>query len=198
LSPFLLSVPKAATPFDWRIVFGNDFPVECEVGCGKGLFLLQSALANPQVNYLGVEVERKYQLFTANRIAKRHLTNVRLVHADGRTFLRDCVPAASLRAIHVYFPDPWWKRRHHKRRLFTSDFAKECARTLWPGGVLHLATDVDEYFQVMQKLLDEIRELHLNPDDNSVGQVQTNFERKAKEQGKKILRGDYRKEGKPG
>ncbi len=118
LTPYLLEVPEAPAPFDWRAVFGNEHPVEVEIGFGKGLFLVTAAQACPGVNFLGIEVVRKYQLFTATRVAKRDLANVRLAKADARAFLRDCVAPASVQAVHVYFPDPWWKKRHHKRRVF--------------------------------------------------------------------------------
>ena len=107
LGPYLLPLPDPPAPIDWPALFGNDHPVELEVGFGKGLFLLTAALAHPGTNFLGVEVVRKYQLFTATRMAKRHLRNVRLACADARLFLSDCVGSASLRAVHVYFPDPW-------------------------------------------------------------------------------------------
>ena len=108
LEPYLLSLPDPPAPIDWPALFGNNHPVELEVGFGKGLFLLTAALANPDVNFVGVEVVRKYQLFTATRLAKRQVPNVRLACADARLFLRDCVAAASVQAVHVYFPDPWW------------------------------------------------------------------------------------------
>ena len=74
---------------------------------------------------------------------------MRVACADARLFLRDCVAAASVQAVHVYFPDPWWKTRHHKRRVFTAEFVAECARVLRPGGRLHIATDVRRNTQVM-------------------------------------------------
>ena len=122
LAPYLLTVPDPTALLDFQTVFGNTRPVEMEIGFGKGLFLLNTAISRPDVNFLGVEIERKYQLFTANRIAKRGLANVRLVCADARAFLRDCIRADSVQALHVYFPDPWWKTRHRKRRLWTPEF----------------------------------------------------------------------------
>src|SRR5205807_7068201 len=118
LQPYLFELPKSGSgppaPLDWRAVFGNDHPVEIEVGFGKGLFLLNAATARPDVNFAGIEIERKYQLFTATRLAVRKLGNVRVACADARLALRDHVPGASVQAVHVYFPDPWWKKRHHK------------------------------------------------------------------------------------
>ena len=142
LSPYLLEVPEEARALTWRDVFGNDHPIEIEVGFGKGLFLVTSALAQPDVNFVGIEIMRKYQLFTATRMAKRGLKNVRLAKADARLLLRDRVAAGSVQAMHVYFPDPWWKKRHHKRRVFTAQFARECERVLH-GRPMHIATDVE-------------------------------------------------------
>jgi tRNA (guanine-N7-)-methyltransferase len=198
LAPYLFQVPDPPTSLDWPTLFGNDHPVEIEIGFGKGLFLVTSALANPATNYLGVEIERKLQLFTANRIAKRELRNVRLVKADGRLFLRDCVRADSVQAVHVYFPDPWWKQRHRKRRVFTAEFAAQCVRVLKPGGHLHLATDVEEYFHVIIELVAKQAQMHrvsltkmdAHPDD---AEFQTNFERKSVMQGRSVNRAVYRR-----
>src|SRR5262249_23544597 len=131
---------------DWSLVFGNANPVEIEVGFGKGLFLVNAGAAWPQTNFFGIEIERKYTLFTATRLAKRGLRNVKVAAYDARQFLCEFVGSASIGAIHVYFPDPWWKNRHRKRRLLTESFAAECARVLVPGGRLHLVSDVQEYF----------------------------------------------------
>jgi len=193
LEPYVLTVSDPPAPLDWQAVFGNDRPVELEVGFGKGLFLLTAAQAHPEVNYAGVEIVRKYQLFTATRLAKRGLANMRVACADARMFLRDGVAAGSLAGLHVYFPDPWWKKRHHKRRVFTAEFVAECARVLRLGGHLWAATDVPEYHQVMVALTAaEPRFQPLPPPEP--GQPAhdldylTNFERKFRKQGKPIYR----------
>jgi tRNA (guanine-N7-)-methyltransferase len=194
LAPYLLELParpaREVTPLDWKAIFDNGQPVEIEVGCGKGLFLLTTALARPEVNFLGVEIVRKYQLFTATRIAKRSLKNVRLSCADARTLLSENVPAASVQAVHVYFPDPWWKRKHHKRRVFTAEFVASVARVLRPGGHLHVATDVEEYFGVMRELIAASTDLQIvdSLDSKSEFDCLTNFERKARLIGKPIYR----------
>jgi tRNA (guanine-N7-)-methyltransferase len=177
-------------------VFGNDRPIELEVGFGKGLFLINAAQVFPAVNFLGIEIERKLQLFTATRLAKRGLTNVRLVKADARSFIRDCINAGSLQAIHVYFPDPWWKKRHMKRRVFTAEFAAQCERALRVGGRLHIATDVEDYFRVMTELvaqcpgLQPLPATEARPAEHDLDYL-TNFERKFRKAGKPIWRALY-------
>jgi tRNA (guanine-N7-)-methyltransferase len=198
LQPYLLALPDPPAPLEWRQVFGNDHPVELEVGFGKGLFLVRAAEACPAVNFAGVEIVRKYVFFTATRLAKRNLTNVRLVCADARLFLRDCVAKGSLQAVHVYFPDPWWKKRHHKRRVFTAEFAAQCERVLRPGGNLHVVTDVADYFAIMCELLEQQPGLRFLPPpepreaEHDLDYL-TNFERKFRQQGKSIFRGLYEK-----
>jgi tRNA (guanine-N7-)-methyltransferase len=191
LAPFLLDVPVSPASLDVQALFGNRQPLVAEIGFGKGLFLITAAQAAPELNFLGVEILRKYQLFTAARLAKRRLRNVRLVKADARDLLRDFVASGSVRALHVYFPDPWWKRRHAKRRLFTDMFVEQCERVLEPGGRLHLATDVADYFQFISNLISahpclmalpapEIRQASHDLD------YRTNFERKFRQQGRPV------------
>ena len=193
LARYLLEVPLAPTPLDWRAVFGNDRPVELEVGFGKGGFLVESALAHPQTNYLGVEIDRALQLYVATRLAKRELRNVRVVQTDARLFLRDWVSTASVHAVHVYFPDPWWKKRHKKRRLFTEAFTQECVRILQLGGRLNIASDVEEYFAVMTGLVEATARFCPRPREPAAA-VMTNFERKAREQGREVWRGEYQRD----
>jgi len=187
--------PALSAYLDWQIVFGNDHPVEVEVGFGKGLFLLCAAQARPQANFLGIEIERKYQLFTANRLAKRGLVNVRLACTDARIFFRDCIADCSVQAIHIYFPDPWWKKRHHKRRVFTEEFAGQCARVLVRGGELFVLTDVADYFALIQKLLARQPALTPLPPDQATAAADldylTNFDRKYRQEGRAIHRATY-------
>ncbi len=196
LAPWLLGIPDPPRPLDWATVFGNERPVEIEVGFGKGLFLLTASQACPDVNFLGVEIVRKYQLFTATRLAKRGLGNVRLVQADARLFLRDFVTDGSVQAVHVYFPDPWWKKRHQKRRVFTPEFAGQCERVLRAGGHLYVVTDVEQYFQVMTHLVAErpgLRRLpppELREPAHDLDYL-TNFERKFRKEGRPIYRAVY-------
>jgi tRNA (guanine-N7-)-methyltransferase len=183
-------------PIDWATLFGNDHPVEIEVGTGKGLFLLTAATGRPGTNFFGIEVVRKYQLYAATRYAVRKLPNVKTACADAKLVLRDYVPAGSVAAVHVYFPDPWWKKRHRKRRVFTPEFSADAAKALRPGGVLHLATDVEEYFGVMTgivRAMPAFREVRsaVSTEPVEVAGFETNFERKARLKGTPVWRADY-------
>jgi tRNA (guanine-N7-)-methyltransferase len=124
----------SAAPIDWVNFFGDTNPIELEIGSGKGLFLTNAAQSRPDVNYLGIELSRKYAIHAATRLARKELRNAKVWCGDGRAIMSRLVPDQSLRGVHVYFPDPWWKTRHKKRRVFTSELVREIARTLGPGG----------------------------------------------------------------
>ena len=200
LAPYLLSdVPRGAPAprIVWRDLFGNDNPVEIEVGFGKGLFLTTAAAARPDVNYFGIEIVRKYQLFAATRLAIRKLTNVRVACADARVLLHNRVAPATVQAVHVYFPDPWWKTRHRKRRVFTPEFAHTAGRILRPGSRLLLATDVEAYHGVMTHIVRDLgaafRTMPPPPptDPRHDMDYLTNFERKFRREGRPIYRSAY-------
>ena len=191
-SPLLLPAPALA----WQQIFSNAHPVEIEVGFGKGMFLASSASARPDTNFLGIEIERKYVLLTATRVAHRQLANVKLACTDARWFLRERVAEASVAALHVYFPDPWWKNRHRKRKLLNRDFAVQCARVLQPGGRLLFSTDVADYFAETLEMLKEVPALAaLEP--ASAAEALTNFERKYREEGRPIYRAWHEKTAVP-
>ena len=199
LAPYLLPLPDPPAPFEWTAVFGSDQPVEVEIGFGKGLFLLNASQSRPDLHFVGVEIVRKFQLYTATRLALHERRNARLACADGRLFLRDRVAPSSLQALHVYFPDPWWKKRHKKRLLFTPEFAAECTRVLRPGGRLHFATDVEDYFHMVAGLIAVHPTLQPLPPPtpgeptNDLDYL-THFERKFRKQGKPIWRACYEKQ----
>ncbi len=181
----------------WPTLFGNANPVEIEVGMGKGLFLLNAALARPETNFFGIEIVRKYQLYAATRYAIRGLPNVKTACADAKGVLRDFVPPASVAAVHVYFPDPWWKARHKKRRVFTPEFAALAARVIVPRGRLYIASDVEEYFGVMTAIVDAMPAFAVRPEEENLAAPRTeagfatNFERKALEGGGAVWRVVY-------
>jgi tRNA (guanine-N7-)-methyltransferase len=191
LAPYLLNPPDPPAVLNWSTIFGNDHPVELEIGFGKGAVLVAAGQARSEVNFVGVEIDRALQLYVASRLARRSLRNVRLVKADARQFVRDCVADASVAAVHVYFPDPWWKTRHKKRRVFTGEFAAACQRVLRPDGRLLLATDVEEYFGVMTNHVAEhtrLKPISWPAQDQA---WETNFERKARQQGRSVWRAAY-------
>lgn len=202
LAPWLFpDVARGAIgpPVVWSDLFGNDHPVEVEVGFGKGLFLATASGARPEINFFGIEIVRKFQLLAATRMLKLGRSNVKLACGDGSALLRDRVAAGSVQGVHVYFPDPWWKSRHKKRRVFTEEFARTAARILKPEGVLYLVTDVEEYFGVMRSIVDvmttEFAEIPPPPPSAVEHDMDylTNFERKFRKEGRPIYRASYRR-----
>jgi tRNA (guanine-N7-)-methyltransferase len=137
----------------WRAVFGNARPVEIEIGPGRGDVITAFAAAHPGVNFFGIEAQAWYAARCQARAARLRLGNVRVIAADARCVLRHLVPDASVHAIHVYFPDPWPKKRHGKRRLFSTGFTADLRRVLVTGGVVYVATDLEEVFAAMRGAL---------------------------------------------
>ncbi len=199
LQPYLLPTPRPdwanqLARLNWQATFGNDHPVEIEVGFGKGGWLVAAAEQHRDVNFLGIEVMRGLQLYAATRLATRGLTNARVACTDAKWLLANCVATHSVETVHVYFPDPWWKARHKKRRVFTDEFAAAVERVLIPDGKLHIATDVEEYFGVMTELVaarPAFREIGRRIDRETTDAPMTNFERKAIEKGGSVWRAEY-------
>jgi len=146
-------VAYAQQPLDFRVLFGRDAPVVVEVGFGMGETTARIAQENPGVNYLGIEVHAPGVGSLLRQVEASGLENVRVVSHDAVEVLRDMVPPASLAGIHVFFPDPWPKKRHHKRRLVQPAFAALAASRLAPGGYMHVATDWEEYAQQVLEVL---------------------------------------------
>ena len=134
-------------------VFGRAGPVHIEIGTGKATFLLNQAKAQTEVNFLGIERANKFYRYAVDRLGRWGLTNVRIVRTDAATFLADFVPDNCVDCFHIYFPDPWPKRRHHKRRFLNEANLQQLLRCLKPGGQLRIATDDDDYFQQIQWLI---------------------------------------------
>jgi tRNA (guanine-N7-)-methyltransferase len=190
--------PTEAVPdgIDWAALYGNEHPVELEVGPGKGLFLANAARAYPERNFLGVEISRKYAGLAAERLAKQSLHNAKVWAGDVRDVLTHQVEERSVRAVHVYFPDPWWKKRHKKRRVFTGALVAQIERVLQPGGELHVASDVEDYFAVIRELIAASPAFRERPaPDVKVPEHDldylTNFERKYRIEGRPIFRASY-------
>lgn len=170
-------------PVDFAAIFGNDHPVEIEVGTGKGTFLVRRATLCPERNFLGIEWANAYFLYAADRMRRRNLTNVRMLRDDARDCIIRRVPDASVDVLHVYYPDPWPKRKHHKRRFFVPPTVEAIVRILRPGGRLSFATDHAEYFASMSANLNAHTGLRqVDFDDASVGieagRVDSNYEHK--------------------
>ncbi|HKQ36858.1 MAG TPA: tRNA (guanosine(46)-N7)-methyltransferase TrmB [Verrucomicrobiae bacterium] len=133
-------------------LFPTDQPLELELGAGDGSFLIAWAKANPQHNFLGVE-RLLGRIRKIERKAKRAgLTNVRLMRIEASYFLEYLLPRGSVTALHIYFPDPWPKRKHRKNRLINDALAETCAHVLAPGGTIYLRTDDADYFGQMQSV----------------------------------------------
>lgn len=162
----------------WSGIFQNDHPVEVEIGSGTGTFLVPAAAANQEINFLGIENARSRAKMVEEAVHQQGLRNVIVLAADGGCVVDQLIPAASVSAYHVYFPDPWWKRRHHRRRLFTPAFVAALARTLIPGGRLYVATDVDLVIELMLATIASVPQLRRDPALRSPRRSQTTFERK--------------------
>ena len=166
------------------------------MGSGKGLFLERAALARTDHNFLGVELSRKYARFAAARLAKRKLPNAAVVHGDGLRLFEEVLPEESLAAVHVYFPDPWWKARHKKRRVLNERFLANVVRTLQPAGRFHFWTDVEEYFHTTLDLIARTTPLEgplpvaeLAPEHDL--DFRTHFERRTRLAGSAVYRAEF-------
>lgn len=176
----------------WTAVFGNDHPVHIEIGPGRGEFLVQSAHGDPHHNYFAIERSRGRTRDIERRLDKRpELRNARVVNGDAACVLA-LLPDASVAAYAVLFPDPWWKIRHHRRRLITREFVATMRRTLVPGGTIELATDVAGYFEVAQDCLNADPGLELL-ESGIADAPSTSFSRKAQRQGTPIHRSVHRR-----
>jgi tRNA (guanine-N7-)-methyltransferase len=169
---------------DFIQIFGRSGPVQIEVGSGRATFLVNQAKAQPEVNFLGIEWARKFWRHAIDRIGRWGLTNVRIVRADAPVFLQDFVPEGSVDCFHIYFPDPWPKKAHHKRRFLQPSTVELMLRLLKRGGEIRIATDHAEYYEqikgVMLGFSDRLEETEfVRPagarEDELVG---TNYERK--------------------
>ena len=142
-------VNYSAGPLDWPNLFGRHAPRILEIGFGMGQATAEIARAHPENDYLGVEVHPPGVGALLRLIGEAQLTNVRIIQHDAVEVLHNMIPEASLNGIHIFFPDPWHKKRHHKRRLIQAPFVELLASRLRPGGYLHLATDWLDYARQM-------------------------------------------------
>ena len=142
-----------AAPLDFAHAFGRRAPVVVEVGFGMGETTARIAAEHPGVDYLAIEVHSPGVGSLLKQLDEGGLSNVRIVAHDAVEVLREMVPEGSLAGMHIFFPDPWPKKRHHKRRLVQPDFAALAASRLVPGGYLHVATDWQEYAEHVLQVL---------------------------------------------
>lgn len=198
LSRHFKTFDQLPRPWSVRELFGREAPLEVEIGSGKGLFLRTAAAARPEINYLGIEIAPRYARFAAAGLAKHKLNNAMVVVGDAGPLFRDLLPDAALAAIHVYFPDPWWKRRHKRRRVLNDSIAHDLQRTLQPGGSLHFWTDVEEYFQSGLAMFAEFTSLagplpvSETPAEHDLD-YRTHFERRTRLHGQPVYRAEFRK-----
>ena len=153
LSEYLYELEAAPQPLNPTHFFGRSAPLEIEVGSGKGLFLQTVAASHPDHNYLGVEIAKKYAKYCAARLARQSLANAKMISGDAGRLFQAWLADEVVTAVHVYFPDPWWKKRHKKRRVMNESFIRQIERVLARGGELHFWSDVEEYFQSTLELI---------------------------------------------
>jgi len=184
-------LPPGDGPLDLPAAFGRRAPVILEIGFGNGDALLAMAAAAPAVDFLGVEVHPPGVGHCLLGIARLGLANVRLVMADAIELLRDRLVAGSLAGVHLYFPDPWPKKRHHKRRIVQPEFLALLASRLAPGGYFHVATDWPDYAAHIQAVVAGSADFVAAPDGATgplaaVGRPRTRFEARGERLGNPI------------
>ena len=176
--------------FSWAEMFSKEQIVELEFGSGKGGFLVDYATKHPEINVLGSEWDPKWAHYGARRINRNNLENAKLLRGDIFYFVRDYIPDSSLNAAHMYFPDPWPKKKHHKNRLLRPDFLVELQRVLKPDSFFYWGTDHQEYNELSVELfentefIDVVEKNTASPTDG----IMTNFEAKYIEEGRPIYR----------
>jgi tRNA (guanine-N7-)-methyltransferase len=199
LSKHLCDTDQLPNDLSSKSLFGNQYPLELEVGSGKGLFIDNASLANPEHNYLGVEIIAKYAKHSAAKLARRQATNAMMISGNAEPLLAKSIAEGSLEAVHVYFPDPWWKKRHRKRRVLNEQSIINLTRCLRPGGRFHFWTDVLDYFEDTVELIAEISPI-LGvpiPEDEIAAthdlDYRTHFERRSRQNSIPVYRIRYEK-----
>lgn len=187
LAPEGRPVHSPISPADF---FGKPGPFEVEIGCGKGGFLVEYCERHPGVPFVGLEWENEIACLAARRLQKRsHLPHARVLLGDAFYFFRDFLPDACVAAFHMYFPDPWPKKRHHKNRLMGPRFMEQVHRTAVPDAPFHWGTDHAEYNAEAQAVFASLPWLEMEiPEADPTEGIQTNFEKKYRKQGKPIYR----------
>jgi tRNA (guanine-N7-)-methyltransferase len=179
------------TVIEWPALFGNHNPVELEIGIGKAGFLLRRAQTHPTINFVGIEWAGKFYRHAVDRLQRWNVPNARIIRTDASHFIRVQCPRGSLAALHIFHPDPWPKKRHHKRRLIQKPFVDAVVACLVPGGRWAVQTDHHDYFEQIRALLIACPELEEAPFDDPefcIGPagVATNYELKYRREGRPI------------
>ncbi|WP_459555731.1 tRNA (guanine(46)-N(7))-methyltransferase TrmB [Lacunimicrobium album] len=198
LRPYFISLDELPLPLDPQELFVARQPLEIDVGCGRGLFVHNASTSTPEVNFLGLELDFKEGRRGAMRLKKKEQPNARVIGGDAKKALSQYFPEACAEKVHVYFPDPWWKNKHHKRRLFTADFVEMVLKMLVDGGELHLWTDVTDYWEMVREtmqpvtLFEELEPPAEREPEHDLD-YQTSFERKKRQSGWPIYRGRWKR-----
>ena len=175
-------------PVDAAALFGRRAPLEVEIGTGKARFLIESARAHPDRDFLGIERALAYYRICRERVARSGLQNARMLRADGRIFVDTALSPCSVRAFHIYFPDPWPKKKQKKRRLLDGVFLELVASRLKPGGILRIATDHPDYGSKLGLLIETVPALERLPWDALALPPPTHYELKYAREGRPIWR----------
>ena len=188
-------MPRFGVPFspaflDLEAVFGRKAPKILEIGFGMGETTARIASEHPENDYLGVEVHTPGVGALLKRVDELALTNVRVIQHDAVEVVRDMVPPSTLAGVHVFFPDPWPKKRHHKRRLLQLPFAELLASRLAPGGYFHVATDWQEYAEHILATLGAVRDLE-NPHPGFAARPADRPETKFENRGRRLGHGSW-------
>jgi tRNA (guanine-N7-)-methyltransferase len=189
-----LAEPRGLVPLPadcWQQIFGNDRAVAVEIGPGRGEFLLASAQRTPARNFYAIERSAARARAIAAKLARAGVDNARVLWADAACVI-DLLPPSCVAAFHIQFPDPWWKRRHQKRRLWTPHFVAALCRVLIADGTIELITDVGDYFAFAQACLDTEPRLERVTTDVPL-ELPTSFAHKAQRRGAVIWRSVHRR-----
>ncbi|TVP93315.1 MAG: tRNA (guanosine(46)-N7)-methyltransferase TrmB [Thioalkalivibrio sp.] len=187
-------------PVDLPALFGRDAPLTLEIGFGNGESLAWQAERMPERDFIGIEVHRPGVGHLLGELERRGLRNVRVFNEDAVEVLETRIPPASLDTVQVFFPDPWHKKRHHKRRLIRPDFVRLLASRLRPDGRLHLATDWEDYARQMLEVMAACADLFAPEgpqplDSRPPARPATRFERRGERRGHRVSDLLYRRTG---
>jgi len=186
--PYRLSVTDLCARFDWRAIFGNDRPVELDLGAGDGGFALAYAQQHPEVNLLAVERLLGRVRKIEKRAARAGLDNLRVLRLEFGYTVRYLLPPGSVSVAHILFPDPWPKRRHWDRRLVQPDFVRDLAKALRPGGEFRFTTDHADYFESAQQAVSEANVVARAPEWDWSLDPKTDFQKGFEAEGRATYR----------